>query len=315
MMEREREREQVQRHDTQNRHDDAIHPTQLTLHDSLRAAIKCITETCSLTNFRRYVHIPTIRQILRFVYKWPYIWYLHTSRFFFGNFQDPQLASSSERQYLGRRFEIDPEESATALGLLAWRKSAMLVIMVMAAFVVGFDINRINMTLQKWQYSEEAARAPSFHGLSGFPPRDLDTDYMSMRAQNYLNITKPNEWSTVSGMWRLETDDGHVSDLCLTPGGQSAAKSIAGERAKLTRCSRDSQWLHGSDKTNFWDDEQMILSTKPGWWTIDSLTQSQDCDMSLVIEAGSDKKGCANQTNFAWRSYDGYCLEGENCNE
>jgi hypothetical protein len=59
------------------------------------------------------------------IYKWPYIWYLHFCRFFFGSFQDNQLASSSERTYLARRFQLDPEEdnAAIAIGLLAWRKS------------------------------------------------------------------------------------------------------------------------------------------------------------------------------------------------
>lgn len=71
--------------------------------------VKCLQETFSLKNLRKYVRIPTYRQVLRVLYKWPYIWYLHASRFFFGSFQDPQLASSSERQYLGHRFQIDPE--------------------------------------------------------------------------------------------------------------------------------------------------------------------------------------------------------------
>eukprot|EP00520_Triparma_pacifica_P008489 CAMPEP_0118646036 /NCGR_PEP_ID=MMETSP0785-20121206/7827_1 /TAXON_ID=91992 /ORGANISM="Bolidomonas pacifica, Strain CCMP 1866" /LENGTH=2907 /DNA_ID=CAMNT_0006537973 /DNA_START=24 /DNA_END=8743 /DNA_ORIENTATION=+ len=270
--------------------------------------VKCLQETFSLKNLRKYVRIPTYRQVLRVLYKWPYIWYLHASRFFFGSFQDPQLASSSERQYLGHRFQIDPEESATALGLLAWRKSAMLVIMVMAVFVVAFDLNRINMTMNAWVYSDEAKAAPSHHGLSGFPPRDITSKYMSVRAQNYLNVTKPNTWSTVSGMWRVETDDGYVSDLCLQPGGSSNANDIAGKSAKITQCTRDSQWLHGSDKKYFFDEEQMLLSKQPGWWTIDTLTRTLECDKSLT-GAESFKIGCANQTKFTWRSYDGLCLE------
>lgn len=136
----------------------------------------------------------------------------------------------------------------------------MLVIMVMAVFVVAFDLNRINMTMNAWVYSDEAKAAPSHHGLSGFPPRDITSKYMSVRAQNYLNVTKPNTWSTVSGMWRVETDDGYVSDLCLQPGGSSNANDIAGKSAKITQCTRDSQWLHGSDKKYFFDEEQMLLS-------------------------------------------------------
>jgi len=180
----------------------------------------------------------------------------------------------------------------------------MLLIIFMAIGVVAFDVNRINTTMHEWGYSWEAVKSPTFHSLSGFPPRDIRSDYMSISAQNFFNITKPNTWTTVSGMWRVESKDGYASNLCLQPGitMDLNTKSIAGNMAKLTECTKDSQWLHGSDKKYFFDEDQMLLSTDPGWWTIDSLTRKLDCDLTM-------EGHCSNSTGFMWRAYGGLCLE------
>jgi len=54
-----------------------------------------------------------MRRLLMFLLtqllKYPYIMYLHLHRAWRGSFQDLQLSSSSERVYLGKRFDIDPD--------------------------------------------------------------------------------------------------------------------------------------------------------------------------------------------------------------
>ena len=101
--------------------------------------------------------LPSAKSVAKFIFKWPNIWYLHFIRFAAGSFQDNMLASSSERMYLAKRFGVDQEESSTALGLLAWRKSALLVLMVLALVVLQTDIYRLITTQEHWLYDEEVS--------------------------------------------------------------------------------------------------------------------------------------------------------------
>ena len=222
---------------------------------------------------------------------------MHFARFTNGSFQDRKLASSSEKKYLSLRFGVDQEEAAVALGLLAWRKSAFLVLMVMALAVIQCDIYRIYHNANEWVYQRENKDAPLYHGVSGFPPRDIMPDYVSKDAQIFLNLTKPNIWTTTQGLWRFETSDGRISDLCLYASNQvlpdSDSTTITGNPIVLKECSRESQWLHGSDKNLFLDNEQMMLRSKPGWWTTDTL-----------VAPGKDLDKLAR-----YFEYEGYCIE------
>ncbi|GMH78425.1 hypothetical protein TL16_g07797 [Triparma laevis f. inornata] len=234
--------------------------------------------------------IPSAKTTAKFIFKWPYICYLHFIRFAFGNFQDTMLASSSERIYLAKRFGVDQEEGSAALGLLAWRKSALLVLMVLSLVVLQTDIYRIMTTQEHWLYDELNKDAPTYHGLSGFPPRDILDDYISWNAQIFLNSTKPTTWTTTQGLWRLEMPTGQISNLCLSAefGINAETKSMNENPVLITECSRQSQWLHGSDKVLFMDDEQMMLRVRPGWWTTDTLIKQVETE------------------DMVWRDFEGF---------
>ena len=175
---------------------------------------------------------------LHILYTRPIFFYYHFKRVMIGSFQDPQLASSSERQYLAERFDIDQEASAIALGLLAWRKSAILVLLFIGTLVVVCDLYNIQYLLSRWNYLNEGIGAPLKHGISGFPPKNLEDDYITQGAQDFFNVTSPADWTTRQGLWKFESETlGARSDLCLNV-SNTRTGVFAEDGARSPLCSR-----------------------------------------------------------------------------
>lgn len=86
---------------------------------------------------------------------------------------------------------------------------------------------------------------------------------------------------------------GQISNLCLSAefGINAETKSMNENPVLITECSRQSQWLHGSDKVLFMDDEQMMLRVRPGWWTTDTLIKQVETE------------------DMVWRDFEGFCME------
>ena len=179
---------------------------------------------------------------------------------------------------------MDPDDpiSAPAFGLLAWRKSAMIMLIVISLSVIECDVYRVLTDYANWLYLYENMQAPARHGISGFPPLDIKADYLSIEAQRFFNVTNPNDWTTANGLWRYETPTGYLSDLCLTPGIGSnhevsgpqnrlaisqacaftdlhslAQGALVGNQLYLAKCSSTSGWMYGSDHNLLTGDEQV----------------------------------------------------------
>jgi len=93
------------------------------------------------------------------------------------------LASESEKEYMSVRFKVELEESSSAFGLLAWRKSCLLCLILLTGCVLICDIYQIYYTSIIWAAAHEVSTLPTHHGISGFEPGEMYDDYVSDRTQ------------------------------------------------------------------------------------------------------------------------------------
>jgi len=164
----------------------------------------------------------------------------------------------------------------------------MIILIVVSFGVIECDMYRVYRDYWDWHYLYENMHAPSYHGVSGYPPRDIKANYLTIGAQRYLNATNPNDWTTANGLWRFETATGYRSDLCLTPDVVSTTGAET-NKMMLEECGVESQFMYGSDHYLYEGSQQLKLSQKPGYWTIDSLITG----VSKIHE---------------WRDLEGFCM-------
>ena len=241
--------------------------------------------------------------------------YLHVKRTLFGSFADLMLASTSEKEYMSLRYGVDIEEGASAFGLLAWRKSTMLCLIVLTLLTLSSDMYQVYYTSVMWNAMSEVSFLPTFHGISGFAPNEMFDDFVSDRTQLELNLTKPSDWTTYHSLFRLKPValngvDLLPNDLCLAfdsdppktadddesvPPG-SDENSVIGNDVLLANCNKYSQWVYGSevfpvDNPNYGKFDQQILLRAPEYYTNDiaidkSRVQGSDdiCKGDVTVE-------------------------------